>query len=166
MVRARGNGFLFDIDSANGCRQYSGHLFTAGAFVYIFTGGCCLFSGFVGGVAVDWLDGREERAVPEYEEGRCGSCAADHGHSRFYQALHYGLVVLPGDIGRAVLLGLLVAGVMGVLVPEDFFAGSLGDGWSSLVVMLVLGIPMYVCSTASIPVAFSLIQAGISPGGA
>ena len=78
----------------------------------------------------------------------------------------HGFVTLPGDIGRAVLLGLLISGLLGALVPANFFADRIGQGLLSMLLMMGVGIPFYVCSTASIPIAFSLIHAGISPGGA
>jgi len=51
-------------------------------------------------------------------------------------------------------------------VPDDYFAGLLGSGLGAMVVMMVLGMPVYVCATASVPVAAALIAKGVSPGAA
>lgn len=82
------------------------------------------------------------------------------------RALRHGFFTLPRDIGREVLIGLLVAGVLGAVVPHDFFADRLHPGLGAMLAMMALGVPMYVCSTASVPIALGLINAGISPGAA
>ena len=56
---------------------------------------------------------------------------------------------------------------MTLLVPADFFASAFGgNDWILMPLMVLVGFPMYVCSTASIPVAASLMMKGISPGAA
>jgi len=77
----------------------------------------------------------------------------------------FGFVTLPRDIGKTLLLGLVIAALISALVPEGFIPASLGGFWAMLAV-LVLSIPMYVCATASVPVAAALIMAGVSPGAA
>ena len=69
-------------------------------------------------------------------------------------------------IGKAMLIGLVVAAVISVAVPSDFFADYLGKGIFAMVVMMFLGIPVYVCATASVPVAAALILKGLTPGAA
>jgi hypothetical protein len=61
---------------------------------------------------------------------------------------------------------LLLAALIQLLVPADFGAKYLQSNWIAMPAMLVFGIPLYVCSTASIPIALSLIVKGISPGAA
>jgi copper chaperone CopZ len=51
-------------------------------------------------------------------------------------------------------------------VPKDFFAGILGGGILPMLVMMAVGIPIYVCATASVPIAAALIMKGVSPGAA
>jgi uncharacterized membrane protein YraQ (UPF0718 family) len=62
------------------------------------------------------------------------------------------------------LVGLGIAAVITALVPEGYFADKLGPGILQMVVMMFLGIPVYVCATASVPVAAALILAGLTPG--
>lgn len=64
------------------------------------------------------------------------------------------------------LAGLVIAAFISVFVPDDFFAEKLGTGISAMLVMMALGIPMYVCATASVPIAAALILKGLTPGAA
>jgi len=81
--------------------------------------------------------------------------------------LKYGFVTLPRDIGRPMLLGLAIAAAISAVRPNDLFAaGLLGTGIFAMVVMMLFGIPIYVCATASVPVAAALIMKGLTPGAA
>lgn len=80
--------------------------------------------------------------------------------------LHYGFIKLLGNIASALLLGLVLAALIHLFVPSDFGAKYLQSDWLAMPAMLLFGIPLYVCSTASIPIAASLIVKGISPGAA
>jgi len=73
---------------------------------------------------------------------------------------------LLGPIASALLIGILIAGIISALIPDNFFDGVLGGEITSLFVMLIIGIPMYVCASASTPIAASLILKGLSPGAA
>ena len=64
------------------------------------------------------------------------------------------------------LVGLITAAVISALVPDGHFAEHLGTGIFAMVVMMFLGIPVYVCATASVPVAAALILKGLTPGAA
>jgi hypothetical protein len=75
-------------------------------------------------------------------------------------------VALARDISKSLAVGLILAGVISGVVPDDYFAGLLGGGIGSMLVMMLLGIPMYVCATASVPIAAALIAKGVSPGAA
>ena len=81
-------------------------------------------------------------------------------------ALSYGLVDLPRDIGRALLIGVVIAGVIAGVIPQDYLASYLGSGALSILVMMAVGIPLYVCATASVPIAAGFIHLGVSPGAA
>jgi len=124
-----------------------------------------LVSGVFGGVVVDLLEphgGADGQAVEKCKD-EC--CVSDGERGRLARAFSYGFVNLPRDIGKALLVGLLVAGAIGAAVgPGDL--RNVGTGVGAIVVMMLLGIPLYVCATASIPVALALINTGVSPGAA
>jgi hypothetical protein len=70
------------------------------------------------------------------------------------------------DIVGWFFLGLFLAGLITALVPEALFQNTLGGGLMPMLIMLVFSIPLYVCATASTPIAAALILKGISPGAA
>ena len=78
--------------------------------------------------------------------------------------VRYAVVELWGDLVGPFFFGLLVAGIVAVLVPDDFFQSYLSGGLSSMLVMLLFGIPLYICATASTPIAAAFILKGVSPG--
>ena len=70
------------------------------------------------------------------------------------------------DLAGSFIVGLLLAGVISVLIPESFFTNFLGHGLPAMLIMLLAGIPLYVCATASTPIAAALILKGVCPGAA
>jgi uncharacterized membrane protein YraQ (UPF0718 family) len=123
-------------------------------------------TGVVGGSLVNTFGQSKEgeSQVPPKCTDEC--CDADRNSHRVARGLKYGLVTLPRDIGKAMLAGLVIAAVISALVPDDYFAEKLGTGIFAMVVMMFLGIPVYVCATASVPVAAALILKGLTPGAA
>jgi hypothetical protein len=73
---------------------------------------------------------------------------------------------LPRDIGKPLLLGLVIAAIISALLPDNFFAEKLGRGLPAMLVMMAVGIPFYVCASASVPMAAAMILKGLSPGAA
>lgn len=96
-------------------------------------------------------------------------CSADQAveekHSRFFSAIRYAASELLDDIAGWMATGIVIAGVMLTYIPPDWLA-QWGQGLFAMLVMLVVGIPMYICAVASTPVAAGLILAGVSPGAA
>lgn len=85
---------------------------------------------------------------------------------RLKEAFHYGFVEMMQDIGRWLVLGLLVAAVIAVFIPEEWFTVFRGNSWASMLLVLCIAIPMYVCATGSIPIAVALMMKGLTPGAA
>ena len=70
-----------------------------------------------------------------------------------------------GDIADWLIIGLLLAGVIAVLIPEEFFESVyLKNEFSSMLIVLVASIPFYVCATGSVPIAAALLMKGLNPG--
>ncbi|MBD1389178.1 SO_0444 family Cu/Zn efflux transporter [Neiella sp. HB171785] len=67
------------------------------------------------------------------------------------------------DIAWWLLAGLVIAAAVQTFVPTEWLA-SWGSGWIAKFIMLVIGIPMYICASASTPIAAGLMLAGVSPG--
>lgn len=77
----------------------------------------------------------------------------------------YGFGQLLVDFMKWLLIGLFFAALVLTYVPENWMA-SYGSGPLAMILMVLVSIPMYICATASTPVAVGLIMAGISPGAA
>jgi uncharacterized membrane protein YraQ (UPF0718 family) len=96
---------------------------------------------------------------------------ADHArHHSLPEKIGTGLKIavtdLWGDLAGWFFIGLLLGGVITALVPEQLITTYLGGGPASMLIMLAAGIPIYICATASTPIAAALILKGVSPGAA
>lgn len=80
------------------------------------------------------------------------------------EAVRYGLVRIPKEIGPWLFIGVAAAGVVAWLIPERYFEQHLQSNLLSMLLMIALGIPLYICSTASVPIAAVLAMKGLSPG--
>lgn len=80
------------------------------------------------------------------------------------EAIRYGLVDMVGNVGKWLMIGLIVAALITVLVPSEIFLGLSDYPIFAMLLMVVISVPMYVCATGSIPIALSLIAKGLTPG--
>jgi hypothetical protein len=92
------------------------------------------------------------------------SCSTEEGSRR--RVLDYAFRELFDDISWWLLLSFVLAGVILVLVPDSLFASGWGSGWQAMLLMLVLGVPLYMCATSSTPIAAAMVLKGLSPGAA
>ena len=112
----------------------------------------------------------------EEEKHEEESCCCGHHHTqdssrtsssfkqRFVAAFRYAFVDMVDDIGSWLVAGLVVAALITVFVPNDFFAIFAGNTWLSMLIVLLISVPMYICATGSIPIAVALMLKGLSPG--
>jgi uncharacterized membrane protein YraQ (UPF0718 family) len=117
------------------------------------------------------------QSLPELSctvDGCCDGvdCPPDehHSHHSFFEKIKAGLIHAFGELWNDIavwfLVGIVLAGVITVLIPVDVMTHYLGGGLPAMLLMLVAGIPLYICATASTPIAAALILKGISPGAA
>ncbi|MCR5039880.1 MAG: SO_0444 family Cu/Zn efflux transporter [Bacteroidales bacterium] len=85
---------------------------------------------------------------------------------KIWRVLKYAYFDMIQDIGLRLAIGLLVAALINVAVPEEFFLSFGKQPLLQMLVILVVAVPMYICSTGSIPVAAALMMKGLSPGAA
>lgn len=127
----------------------------------VFRALAAFLSGIICGLAV------ESVPAPDTDETEEEETAAPAAHEPVIKRmLSYGFISLPRKISRAMILGIVLSGIISGLVPADFFAENIGDSPFAMVLMLFIGIPIYVCSSASVPIALAFIKAGLSPGAA
>ncbi len=95
----------------------------------------------------------------------CSSKETKRGFS-FVGAMRYAFVTLLGDIARPLFVGLLIGALITVVIPQNLSEILIDNSWLSYIIVITIAIPMYVCATASLPIAGGLILAGVSPGAA
>ena len=127
-------------------------------------------TGLLGGFLVNLLPEPAPEETPAAPSAAC--CAAQPDtpatptRPAWQRALRHGFIQLPGDIGGALLLGILLAAAVVTFMPDRIFERLAGGGFATMLLMMLVGIPLYVCATASIPIAAALVLKGISPGAA
>ncbi len=89
----------------------------------------------------------------------------DKRHS-LVRAADYAFVELLQDIAKWLVIGFLLAALISVLIPNDFFSRFQGWGIVEILLILLASVPIYICATGSIPVAAVLLMKGVSPGAA
>ena len=119
-----------------------------------------LITGVCGGLIVN-------RLVPgrQYDDTPCAVASAQTGN-RLFRVFRYACFDMIQDIGARLLIGLIIAALINVAVPDSFFLRFTDRPLLQMLVILVVAVPMYICSTGSIPVAAALIMKGMSPGAA
>jgi len=85
---------------------------------------------------------------------------------RLRVALQYAFVDMVEDIGKWLVVGLLIAALITAFIPDSFFTIFAGNTWLSILLVLAISIPMYICATGSIPIAVALMLKGLTPGAA
>jgi uncharacterized membrane protein YraQ (UPF0718 family)/copper chaperone CopZ len=128
-----------------------------------------LLTGLVGGGLVQLFGERDRTdAAGQLKPPACTEpcCADKESHNVVVRALRYGFVTLPRDIGAALLAGIVIAGLISVLAPPGELQPYVGGGLLSMLLMIAVGIPIYVCASASVPIAAGFIHLGASPGAA
>ncbi len=131
---------------------------------------------FAGAMAILFLPSEEnrQRHVHRYppiptDPDCCHLDAARRNMTRgqkVRELFRYAFVDILGDVWKWLLLGVIIGGAISYFVPEDIVVRYLGNTFLSMIIMLVIGVPMYVCSTGSIPIAAALMLKGMSPGAA
>lgn len=128
-------------------------------------------SGVLGGMLVDMSckDGNDEKE----DKKQCHCCCkaekeescCSHGKKEnpIAKVLKYGFITLLGDISKPLLLGIFAATIISLLLPPEVFEKA-GTGFTGMLLMLLFGIPLYVCATASVPIGAVLLLKGVSPG--
>ena len=108
----------------------------------------------------------------DHDHGHC-DCGHHHreGHSesfagRMKEALDYAFVDMMQDVGKWLVIGLLIAALITVAVPNEWLAALHEYKLLNMLIVLAVAIPMYICATGSIPIAVSLMAKGLTPGAA
>ena len=101
-----------------------------------------LISGLIGGGAVALTQGDDQESSEPRAECEAECCSDAAGRGKLSRALHYGLVSLPRDIGKPMIVGIVLAGLISSLAPKGFFGDVLGDGLPAMLAMMVAGLSL------------------------
>lgn len=124
-----------------------------------------LCTALFGGALVNCSD--KDEAAATCQGNACRAASPKKSFlSRCVEALKYAYVEMMEDIGKWLVVGLVVAGLITVLVPEGWFSIFQGNTLASMLLVLAIAMPMYVCATGSIPIAVALMLKGLTPGAA
>ncbi|MCU4166519.1 permease [Carboxylicivirga caseinilyticus] len=123
-----------------------------------------LITGVLGGVATNTI--AKDDKVDASKSGE--SCESDKmGTKQGWKGIfRYGFYEFLMDIAKWLVIGILIAAVLAVLIPDDFFANYLDNEPLSMLIILLASVPLYLCATASVPIAAVLMLKGLSPGAA
>ena len=123
-----------------------------------------LITGIAGGAITNKLEPslnikpfKETSVIPENN---------GQGRSKFIEVFRYAFVEFLEDIAKWLVIGLLIAALIAVFVPDDFFASYIHNDLLGMLIILAASIPVYVCATSSVPIAAVLMMKGLSPGAA
>lgn len=151
-----------------------------------------LITGVFGGQIANWWTRQELRVVDkavERTEDSCGcsnsasNCSSDVANSccgdnccdkevpttcvaKWKMVFKYGFVDFLQDIAKWLMIGIILAVLISILIPDDFFVQFIGNAYLEMLVILLVAIPLYVCATGSIPIVAMLMLKGLSPGAA
>jgi uncharacterized membrane protein YraQ (UPF0718 family) len=157
------------VDSILATYSLMGPLFTLGRIIA--ASATALITGVLANVFIprDY----HKHGVEEGFDEKCPTCNPEeeeaksvHKGWKIREYFRYTFYELMDDIWKWLIIGTLIGGLIAYLVPDTFIQKYLGSGWQAMLVMLVVGIPMYVCATGSIPIAAALMLKGMSPGAA
>jgi len=130
-------------------------------------------SGIFAGVLANIFFRKEPPVVVRSEREVCKDCGQDHNplmalpfRSKVKSVFTYSFGTLLGESGLWILLGIFIGGAVSYFIPSEFVENYLGSAWISMFIMLLVGIPMYICSSGSVPIVAAFIIKGMNPAAA
>ncbi|RPH99135.1 MAG: hypothetical protein EHM72_11975 [Calditrichaeota bacterium] len=85
---------------------------------------------------------------------------------RIERVFHFGFIQLISEIGKWLVIGVIFGGIITYFLPDNFFNETIKPGIATILLMVVISVPLYVCATGSIPIAAALMLKGLNPGAA
>jgi len=124
-----------------------------------------LIMGLIGGSVVNLTEKNLKDEPSPMGDGN--EAETGNGRPWYIEVFSFGFGRLFRDIYGWIAVGVLAAALIGAIVPENYFAQyKWMQGLGGMLLMLLISLPLYVCATASVPIAAQLIQAGLPLGSA
>ncbi len=137
-----------------------------GPFFAFFKALSALVLGAIGG-AVGLITGKREHTEERANQDTGVDSREMSLAERAKTMVNYAYVEFVDSIALRFVIGLLIAGLITLVIPDDFFAEtSFASGLPGMLLMIAIGTPLFVCSTSSLPIAVALVAKGFSPGAA
>lgn len=164
-------------------------LATYGIFGWIFTIYRVITSMFIAmfaGILTNIFDAEPQKAAPKFsihpqnfsvevpqsEPKSCcsatSSCSTGEKKTKFSMksAMRYAFVTLLGDIAKPLFWGLVLGALITIAIPQNLSNILVEYAFVSYLIVIAVAVPMYVCATASLPIAAALMLSGVSAGAA
>ena len=137
-----------------------------------------LATAIFGGKMVNVIEGDEgagkfDSTNEQAHDDLCGdSCCGGHDKvptsfvGKIIEALRYAYIDMMESVGKWLVVGLVVAGLITIFVPDSYFEIFKDNSFTSMLLVLCISIPMYLCATGSIPIAVAVMMKGLTPGAA
>jgi hypothetical protein len=135
-----------------------------GALFAIYSPISAFLSGIFGGTLCQLFG--EEHGEKAKDGGSSGEGVSTAPAKNPKAILEYSFTTLVDEIAGALVVGILIAAAISILIPDGWMARYLGPGAGSMLLMLVVGLSIYVCSSGSVPIAAAFVAKGASPGAA
>ncbi|MBZ0267457.1 SO_0444 family Cu/Zn efflux transporter [bacterium] len=100
------------------------------------------------------------------DERAAGTAGAVPFVARLRRGFRSAFVEIFDETSHWMLAGLVISAVIAVVLPAEIVTRYLSSGPVPMLLMLVIGIPLYICASASTPIAAALVLKGLSPGAA
>lgn len=132
----------------------------------IFRPVCAFITAWVAGLSQIFFKTDDDKDIEKVKEDSCCSSSSSEDTSKvgnfFVEGFKFSFGKLIDDLSFWLLVGILLGALVDVIVPDQFFSGL--NSHMSRVIIVLVGIPLYICASASTPVAASLVIKGLSPG--
>ena len=117
-----------------------------------------LITGVIGGMFGDLISDNDYKSTANVKH--------KHEPKSLLDGLKYSFITLPQDVIKPLIKGIIISGFISILLPNDFFASYNLTGITAMIIIAIASVPIYVCATASVPIAMMLISKGLEPGAA
>lgn len=130
----------------------------------IFRAIAAFITGIFGGITTDILSTKEEQKIIEEQSEE--KIENKTFKEKIIGTFKFGFIEFLADISKWLIIGLALAALISVILPDDFFTSLSASPLTNMLLVLIASIPIYVCATGSVPIAAVLIMKGLTPGAA
>ena len=119
------------------------------------------------GVMQNYFDNKSKKDNIKSIKSCCSGCGCEVKSTKKFslkRAFLYGFDTLFSDIAKSLLFGLVFGALFSTILPKEILANFFQYQFLTYFVVLIVAMPLYVCATASLPIAAALMLSGMSSG--